>query len=120
MSARGSAAYPDGGFFVLRAGGTHAVVRCGDTGRYGRGGHSHNDQLSFELFAGGRPLVADPGTYLYTADPAARNLFRSTAYHATLRIARTEQNELRTDDLFVMEDQAQARALGCDERSFEG
>ncbi len=29
---------------------------------------------------------SDPGAYLYTADPPARNLFRSTAYHATLRI----------------------------------
>jgi hypothetical protein len=120
VPARTSAAYPEGGFFVLRAGGTYAIIRCGDTGRYGRGGHSHNDQLSFELFAGGTPLVADPGTYLYTADPQARNLFRSTGYHATLQIGGAEQNELRTDDLFVMEDRAQAEALAWDEHSFEG
>ena len=92
VPARESSAYHEGGFYVLRSGGTYAIVRCGDTGRYGRGGHSHNDQLSFELFAGGRPLVADPGTYLYTPDPEARNLFRSTAYHATLRIGGAEQN----------------------------
>jgi hypothetical protein len=120
VPARESAAYPEGGYYVLRAGGTYAIVRCGDTGRYGRGGHSHNDQLSFELFAAGEPLVADPGTYVYTPDPQTRNLFRSTAYHATLRIGGAEQNELRTDDLFAMEDRAHAEALAWDAGSFEG
>ncbi|MGH2921083.1 MAG: heparinase II/III domain-containing protein, partial [Gaiellaceae bacterium] len=52
--------------------------------------------------------------------PEARNLFRSTGYHATLRVGGLEQNELRTDDLFAMEDRAQAQALGWDQRSFEG
>jgi hypothetical protein len=120
VAARESAAYPEGGFYVLRGGGRYVIVRCGDTGRYGRGGHSHNDQLSFELFAGGRLLVADPGTFVYTADPEARNLFRSTAYHATLRIGGAEQNELRSDDLFAMEDRAQATAVASDGTSFEG
>ena len=120
VPARESAAYPEGGFYVLRAAGTYTIVRCGDTGRYGRGGHSHNDQLSFELFADGKPLVADPGTYVYTADAEARNLFRSTAYHATLRLGGAEQNELRTDDLFAMEDRAQAEAVAWDDHSFTG
>jgi hypothetical protein len=115
-----SAAFPAGGFFALRGGGLYAIVRCGDVGRHGRGGHGHNDQLSFELAVGERPLVVDPGTYVYTADPAERNRFRSTAYHATLRIDGGEQNELRTDDLFLMEDRARAEALAWDERSFEG
>jgi uncharacterized heparinase superfamily protein len=115
-----SAAYPEGGFYVLRAGGLYAIVRCGDTGRHGRGGHSHNDQLSFELAAGDQPLVVDPGTYLYTADLVERNRFRSTAYHATLRVGGGEQNELRNDDLFSMEDRARAEELAWDETSFEG
>ena len=40
--------------------------------------------------------------YLYTPDPEARNLFRSTGFHSTLRVDGAEQNELRTDDLFSM------------------
>ena len=64
-----SAAYPDGGYYVLRGGDLYAIVRCGDVGRYGRGGHGHNDQLSFELAARGRPLVIDPGSYVYTSRP---------------------------------------------------
>ena len=88
-----SAAYPDGGFYVLRAGSLYAIVHCGDAGRHGRGGHGHNDQLSFELVASGEPLVVDPGTYVYTADAAERNRFRSTAFHSTLRVGGSEQNE---------------------------
>jgi Heparinase II/III-like protein/Heparinase II/III N-terminus len=117
-------AYPEGGFYTMRVGDLFALVRCGDTGRYGRGGHSHNDLLSFELAVGHRPLVVDPGTYLYTADPPSRNLFRSTAFHSTLRVGGAEQNELRTDDLFAMEDRASANTLAWEPRPtgavFEG
>jgi hypothetical protein len=118
--ATGSVAFPDSGFFVMREGDLYAIVRCGDTGRYGLGGHSHNDQLSFELSHGAESLVVDPGTYLYTPDPEARNLFRSTAFHSTLRIDGGEQNELRTDDLFAMPDRARAELLHWDGTTFEG
>jgi len=116
----GSAAYPDGGFFVLRNGSLYAIVRCGDVGRYGHGGHGHNDQLSFELVDAHGALVVDPGTYTYTPDPRERNRFRSTAFHATLSVGGAEQNELRTDDLFSMTDRAHAEALSWDASSFEG
>jgi hypothetical protein len=115
-----SAAFRESGFYVLRDTDVYAIVRCGDTGRHGRGGHAHNDQLSFELLVGGEPLVVDPGTYVYTADPQARNLFRSTSYHATLSIDGGEQNELHTDDLFAMQDRARPELLAWDGRAFEG
>ena len=118
--AAGSVAFPESGFFVMREGDLYVVVRCGDTGRYGLGGHSHNDQLSFELMKGDTPLVVDPGTFLYTPDPAARNLFRSTGFHSTLRVDGGEQNELRTDDLFAMKDCARAETLHWDDTAFEG
>jgi hypothetical protein len=118
--ATASAAYPDGGYYVMRAGELYVIVRCGDTGRYGRGGHGHNDQLSFELAAGPEPLVVDPGTYLYTPDAPERNRFRSTAYHATLRIGGAEQNELRDDDLFLLEDRSRAEKLAWEGNAFEG
>jgi hypothetical protein len=118
--AAASAAYPEGGYFVLRNGSLYAIVRCGDVGRYGHGGHGHNDQLSFELADAQGPLVVDPGTFVYTPDPAERNRFRSTAFHATLRVGGAEQNELRTDDLFSMTDRARAEVLSWDAASFEG
>ena len=109
--ARGHVAYPDGGFYVMRHGELWAVVRCGDVGLGGDGGHAHNDQLAFELCWSTQPLVVDPGAYLYTADPVARNAFRSTAGHATLRIGGEEQNPLRSDYLFVLEDRTRAETL---------
>ena len=115
-----SAAYPAGGYYVLRSSEAYVIVRCGDTGRHGRGGHGHNDQLSFELALGGRALVIDPGTYVYTADPVERNRFRSTRFHSTLRIDSLEQNELRDDDLFLMADRSRAEMLVSDATSFEG
>jgi uncharacterized heparinase superfamily protein len=118
--ANASAAYPDGGYYVLRGDGLYVLVRCGDTGRHGRGGHGHNDQMSFELAVRGEPVVIDPGTYAYTSRPEERNRFRSTAFHATLRIDGGEQNELRTDDLFLMADRTQAQTLVSAERIFEG
>ncbi len=60
---------------------------------------------------GDQPLVVDPGAYIYTADPAARNAFRSTAAHATLAVDGAEQNPLREDYLFSLPDTTRAQAL---------
>jgi hypothetical protein len=105
------AAFPDGGYWVLRGGDLWALVRCGDVGLNGIGGHAHNDALSFELSLGDQPLVVDPGTFVYTPDAAERNRFRSTAWHSTLQVADEEQNPLRSDYLFQMDDRRRARAL---------
>jgi Heparinase II/III-like protein/Heparinase II/III N-terminus len=114
---QGSAAYPEGGWYILRGGDAYALVHCGGTGRDGLGGHGHNDQLSFELAVFGRPIVIDPGTYAYTSDPAARNLFRSTGFHSTISVGGAEQNELRGDDLFLMPDRSRAEPILWEPRS---
>ncbi len=81
-----SQAFPSGGFYVLRSEDAVMVVDAGEVGMNGIGGHGHNDLLSFDLWAAGAPLVVDPGTYVYTADPAARQALRSTAAHNTVRV----------------------------------
>ena len=111
---RGHAAYPQGGWYVMRHGALWGIVRCGDVGLGGIGAHAHNDQLSFELALGTQPLIVDPGSYLYTADAQARNEFRSTAAHSTLRIGRAEQSRLRSDYLFSLPEEARARCLRFD------
>jgi uncharacterized heparinase superfamily protein len=110
-AAHTHAAYPDGGYYVMRGGGLYLIARCGDVGIYGVGCHAHNDQLSFELARDGEPLIIDPGTYLYTADPEARNAFRSTASHSTLEIDSVEQNPLSRERLFALPDRTQARVI---------
>jgi hypothetical protein len=104
----GSRAFPLGGFFVMRSGGTHVVVRCGDVGQNGNGGHSHNDVLSFELWHD-VAVVVDSGTYVYTSDPAARNTFRSTASHNTVSVDRAEINPIREHELFRLRQFARPR-----------
>ena len=103
-----SRAFPLGGFFVMRSGSTHLVVRCGDVGQNGNGGHSHNDALSFELWHHA-PVVVDSGTYVYTSDPAARNAFRSTASHNTVSVDRAEINPIVEHDLFKLDQFARPR-----------
>lgn len=92
--------YPDAGHAVVRDGGLYLLVTNSIVGTKGFGNHKHNDQLSFEYHFGGGPLVVDPGSYVYTSDPAARNLFRGTGYHNTLMIDETEQNEINPEWLF--------------------
>jgi hypothetical protein len=87
-----SQAFADGGFFVLRGAGSHVFIDCGDVGMRGRGGHGHNDILSFELWWNGANLLTDCGAYLYTASREWRNKFRSTAFHNVVQVDDEELN----------------------------
>ena len=87
-----SVAFPDGGFYVLRTPETHLVVDCGEVGMKGRGGHGHNDILSFELFMRGHNLISDCGAFVYTASAEWRNAFRGTAFHNTVQVDGEELN----------------------------
>ncbi len=104
-AARGRAGadeLPRAGIFVLANDRLHAVVRCGDVGQNGNGGHAHNDTLSFELSLDGRPLLLDSGTYVYTSDPRERNAFRGTAAHSTVVVAGEEINPIDPTRLFEL------------------
>src|SRR5262249_44917480 len=81
-----SIAFPAGGFYILRSRHAHLIIDCGDVGLSGRGGHGHNDILSFELFLNGFNVVTDCGAYLYTASREWRNRFRSTAFHNSVEV----------------------------------
>jgi uncharacterized heparinase superfamily protein len=70
-------------------------IDCGAAGLAGRGGHGHNDCLSFEAVLSGTPLVCDSGTYAYTASYKRRNDFRSTDAHNTPRVDGREINRFR-------------------------
>jgi hypothetical protein len=99
--------FPDAGHAVIRDGANYLLITNSIVGTKGFGNHKHNDQLSFEYHAGGAVIV-DPGSYVYTSDPAARNLFRGTAYHNTLMIDGIEQNEFNPEWLFRTFEHAKA------------
>jgi hypothetical protein len=88
----GSRGFADAGFFVLRSDAQYVFVDAGPVGFKGRGGHGHNDCLSFEWHAFGRPVLTDSGAFVYTASPEWRNRFRATAFHNTIRVDGQEIN----------------------------
>ncbi len=106
-SRPGSRLFESGGVAVLRArlgGGSHeaeekasdsseivCVMRCGPFGLPPLYGHAHADQLSITVSVGGRPLLVDPGTYLYHGGGDYRDYFRSTRAHSTVCIDGLDQ-----------------------------
>jgi Heparinase II/III-like protein/Heparinase II/III N-terminus len=96
-----SEAFDDAQIYVQRADDLYAVIDCGDHGARGRGSHAHSDALSLDLYAYGATFLRDPGTFVYTASQRWRNLFRSTAYHNTVRVDGKEISRCNDDALFA-------------------
>ncbi|HKP88299.1 MAG TPA: alginate lyase family protein, partial [Blastocatellia bacterium] len=97
-----SRAFRDSQIFVQREGELYAIIDCGDHGLQGRGSHAHSDALSIEVFAYGRTFLRDPGTFVYTASNRWRNVFRSTAYHNTVRVDGKEISPIDESQLFAL------------------
>lgn len=89
-----SAAFPDGGLYVMADAASHAqiVIDAGPQGT-GRCGHGHADALAILLSSKGRRWLVDSGTYRYISGSNSddRNIFRGTAAHNTLRVDRMDQ-----------------------------
>ncbi|HKS09909.1 MAG TPA: alginate lyase family protein [Pyrinomonadaceae bacterium] len=106
-----SKAFPDAGVYIMRSGDCYLCFNASGAGIHGRGSHGHNDALSIEVSAGGRAFIVDPGTYVYTGDLEMRHMFRSTAYHSTVKIDNEEQNTTYVSTPFVIGNEAQPRVL---------
>jgi len=86
--------FPDTGWFFLRSGWRKdANYLYFDAGPQGMGpsGHGHADMLGIEIACGGRPVIVDPGTYLYASSPEWRDYFRGTAAHNTATVDGEDQ-----------------------------
>jgi len=90
-----SKVFPEGGQIVLRKGkGTEEEVLSLDAGPFGYlsiAAHAHADALSFSLSLGGKPVLIDPGTYLYHDGGKWRDYFRGTRAHNTIEIDGLDQ-----------------------------
>lgn len=84
-----SKAFKTSGFFAMRdswkADADFLLIDCGEHG-FLNCGHAHADALGFVLSSNGEPIFVDSGTYNYTSDLEARQLFRSTAAHNCLTV----------------------------------
>ncbi len=58
------------------------VLKCGPDG----GWHCQHDNGTFELYAGGRHLMPDSGSYIYSGDDEDRRWFQQTRVHQTLTL----------------------------------
>jgi hypothetical protein len=114
-----SAAFGEGGFYVLASGADHVFIDCGPVGLAGRGGHGHNDCLSFAAVLAGTRVIIDSGSYAYTGDPEARNRFRATDAHNTPRVDGAEQNRI-TESLWMLRDDAKPEPLIVESLRFRG
>lgn len=79
-------ALPESGLYSMRSGwdkdAIALVLKCGPDG----GGHCQPDNGTFDLYAGGRNLMPDAGSYIYSGDPENRAWFRQTQIHQTLTL----------------------------------
>lgn len=89
-------AFPESGYFVSRdgwsRGSSYLLIDCGPHGALSGCGHAHADALAIEFAAAGKTWLVDPGTFVYDADLATRNEFRSTAAHNTVTVDRQSQS----------------------------
>ena len=101
-----SLSLPDAGWYVIRSDDNYMVIQAGENGSEGWGTHAHNDILSFELLVGQRAFIIDPGSYVYTGNYRARNMYRGIAAHNTVQIDRHETNRIPKKDMFRMSNDA--------------
>jgi len=118
----GLTTFSDGGLTVWRgplAG--HSAALSFDHGPLGYlsiAAHGHADALSLTLTLDGRPVLVDPGTYLYGSGGKWRDWFRGTAAHNTLSLY--GHNQSRIAGAFNWSEKAQARWLGPLHASHDG
>lgn len=85
----------ESGYVVMRHGSDQAIFDVGLLAPPHLPPHAHADALSFVLWADGRPLITDPGSFSYSGSERAR--FRGTAAHNTLEVDELDQCELWGD-----------------------
>jgi len=105
-------AFPDFGLFILRGARLFLSLRCAGHERADApSGHTHDDNLAMELQIGGREVIVDPGSYLYTAFPEIRERYRAAGAHFVPRP--TGCSAAVPGDLFELRHVARATCLHC-------
>ena len=88
--------YREGGNTLLRSADRKLLIGI-DHAALGFGSicaHGHADALSFQVYYEGKPILIDPGTYIYHCDLPSRNAFRETRNHNTVCVDGKNQSEM--------------------------
>ena len=99
---QGITIYPDFGLRIYQDERMHVTVRHHAYQPAQPTGHFHNDVGSITLAYKGRPILVDPGSYLYTASGYWRNRFRSSQTHSTVSVALHEPVPFDDEQLFAL------------------
>jgi hypothetical protein len=95
-TSAGSRQFREGGYTVLRSGRSEneqlILLDHGPLGYLSIAAHGHADALSMVMHLGGRPVLVDPGTYVYHEQPEWREYFRGTPAHNTLTVEGQHQS----------------------------
>jgi len=92
-------------------------------GLRGRGGHGHNDALSFDLVLDGRDIIIDSGCFVYTSSREMRKQYVSAFAHNVATIDDMEPapiNEQRFIHATFMETKVSEWDVGADMDCFGG
>lgn len=102
--------FRDAGFALMRWNDNYLLFNSDNQGMYRDTGtgmsHTHCDWFSFVLCVKGVPFIIDPGSYVYSSDAVARNLFRSTKMHNTVVIDGNNQVDFNEKLLWEMKRKA--------------
>ena len=92
----GLSSLTDGGYSVIREARAgrqlHMILDHGPLGYLSIAAHGHADANAIVLTLDDRPLLVDPGTYLYHSGAAWRDWFRGTGAHNTVRLGGVDQS----------------------------
>lgn len=97
-----SAAFPNGGHYILRSKDLNMFIEAGEIGKHGEGAPGHNDTFTFDLFYKNKNIIVDPGSFSYYQDPELRNFLRSVRAHNTFYIDNNQLAEF--DGLFKIKE----------------
>lgn len=89
------ALFKEGGYSIIDCRDTFLIFDTGALGFGGIAAHGHADALNVVYHYKSKPILVDPGTYIYNIESKWRNYFRSTSAHNTLSLQERNQSEIQ-------------------------
>lgn len=87
--------FEKGGYSVINNKDTFLVFDTGPLGFGGLAAHGHADALNIIYNYRNKPVLVEPGTYIYNIESEWRDYFRRTDVHNTLSVSGDNQSEMQ-------------------------